>query len=225
MNDFDFLNDISGVDIVGLDPDIQSLVNDMMAQEGISGDGGELDFDLENISGEVEIGAGLNRRRISGPQLRGFIRKRTQAAAKAGMQAGARRVAASRRPAITSSAPRDAETAILAFQRDAAAGGLILAGTVGQVVAEPQRAFKPEALIVDDNIAPDFLITEIKIGTRTLFVNSGGVPASMFRADGVLGQLLLNKTGQVSQQLVISVRNLSTSDRPFYAAMVGWSAD
>lgn len=228
MSEFDYLDDdddISGVDIVGLDPDMQALVDDMMDEEGISGDdGGDEDFDLDDISGEVEIGRGRMRRRLTASAFRGLIRRRTRKAAKMGARKALSRVARSRRPAVTSSAPTNAETAILAFQRDAGKGGLIAAGAAGQVVAEPQDPFKPEALIIDEAIAPDFLITEIKIGTKPLFVNTGGVPASMFKADGVLGRLLLNKTGQVSQQLVLSVQNISTSARPFYAAMVGWSA-
>ena len=226
----DILAGIGEVDIVGMDADMQALLDDMLECEGVSGldEDGLEDIDLSDIAGEVEIGA------LSLPMnFRKLLVSKTKAAAKAGARKGystgvrRTRAAVSRaaRPAVRESAPKNAETALLGFQRDATKGGVIAAGTSAQVVAEPQRAFKPEALIIDDSIAPDFLINEIKIGTRTLFVNSNGVPASMFRADGVLGRLLLNKTGQVSQQLVIDVTNISTSARPFYAAMVGWSAD
>lgn len=219
-------DELAGVDIVGLDPDMEALVDDMLEREGIAGDD-SADYELEDLIsgvGDVEIG----RRKISRARLNRFIMGRVRRLAKRGIRTAALRQQKQGfrgRPTVRTSAPSGAETGILAFQRDTANGGNVAAGATVEVTAEPQRAFKPEALIIDETTAPDFLVTEIKIGTKTLFVNTGGVPASMFKADGVLGRLLLNKTGQVSQQLTIRVRNISASARPFYAAMVGWSAD
>lgn len=224
---FDEFDDIGETEI-GLDADEQALVNELMADEGISGDDdeGSEDIDLDDVSGDVEIGRRGGRRRVfSSSVFRRALGKVKKRSARAGFRAGVQKARSSGRPGVRSSAPSSAETAILAFQKDASKGGLIAAGASDDISAEPQNAFKPEALIIGDEVAADFLVTEVKIGTKSLWVNTGGVPASMFRADGVLGKLLLNKTGQISQQITISVTNISTSSRPFHAAMVGWSAN
>ncbi|MCC7383920.1 MAG: hypothetical protein IT384_18905 [Deltaproteobacteria bacterium] len=112
------------------------------------------------------------------------------------------------------------ETAYLAMFRDASNGGLIAAGVDVDIIGEPQKPFRPESLVIDDDSARDFLILDIKIGTDSLFVNSGPIPASQFTGDAILNALR-TRTGQTSQQIIIRVRNRSPGARPFYASFKG----
>jgi hypothetical protein len=222
-----FLDIIGDTEIgAGVSPDELALAQALM--NSVSGIEDEaLDVDLDGV-GDVEIGAGPTKRRISSAQFKAMLQKAAVKGKTAGVAQGmalGRTSAAAARPAVRSSTPDRAESAILGFARDAANGGLVAAGATVTLEAEPQAAFKPEALIVDDNVAKDFVIEDIKIGTQTLFVNTSAVPCSMFTADGVLGKMLLEKTGQASQKITIKVRNISVSQRPFYGAMVGWKAE
>jgi len=220
----DFLNDIGDVEIGALTADDLALARELM--NDVSGIEDEVDIDLDGV-GEVEIGAGPKRRRLSAGQFRGLLRKAASKGKQAGVAQGVALAGRSGggRPGVRTTVPDKAETALLGFVKDAANGGLVAAGATVSVEAEPQDAFKPEALIVDPNVAADFVVEDIKIGTKSLFVNTAPVPASMFTSDGLLGRMLLSKTGQVSQKITVEVRNISVSSRPFYGSMVGWRAN
>ena len=114
----------------------------------------------------------------------------------------------------------ETETAYLSMFRDMSNGGLINAGADVDIVGEPQKPFRPEALVIDDESSRDFLILDIKIGTDSLFVNSGPIPASQFTGEAILNALR-TRTGQTSQQIIVRVRNRAPDARPFYASFKG----
>jgi hypothetical protein len=104
--------------------------------------------------------------------------------------------------------------------QDATNGGPIPAGQDADIRGEPQKTFRPEALVVDALTARDFLILDIKIGTDSIFVGTGPIPASQFGGEAILNQLR-TRTGQTSQKFIIRVRNRSTDAQPFYASFKG----
>ena len=114
----------------------------------------------------------------------------------------------------------ETETAYLSMFRDATNGGLVAPGVDVDIVGEPQKPFRPEALVIDDESSRDFLILDIKIGTDSLFVNSGPIPASQFTGEAILNALR-TRTGQTSQQIIVRVRNRAPDARPFYASFKG----
>lgn len=232
-DDFD-LDDVGEVDIVG-DVDIvgaDDLTDDDL-EDLVSGEDDDFDDydDLDGVEG-VDI-VGLRRRR--GRRRSFLLRNRKKLLNRVSRSRGgrtrlkgaaarvARRKAARRMPKVVTRTPQDVHTHILPFHRDAGNGGLIPAGAEADIIAEPQMPFKPSALVIGDETARDFVITDIKIGTRTMFAAAGAVPASAFKADGILQQLL-TMTGQTSQQITVRVRNLSADARAFYGQMVGKGA-
>jgi hypothetical protein len=196
-----------------------------------SGIAGEIDIvgdEMEEIVGaEIEIvGADPPRvqkqpkRRVTANQLRSAVQNSAMKMASQ-MLAQGRGGGQSAPVAVERHVQNsDTETAYLSMYRDASNGGLIQPGQEVDVVGEPQKTFRPEVLVIDDESARDFLILDIKIGTDSFFVNSGPIPASQFTADAVLNALR-TRTGQTSQQITIRVRNRTPDLKAFYASFKG----
>lgn len=199
----------------------RALVNSGIAGEiDIVGD----EYD-EEVGAEIEI-VGAEpakpqaKRRVTANQLRNVVQKSalkmaSQMISQNARGGGGNPIAIERK--VNSA---DTETAYLSMYRDATNGGLIPPGGEADVVGEPQKPFRPEALVIDDESLREFLIVDIKIGTDSFFVNSGPIPASQFSADAILN-VLRTRTGQTSQQITIRVRNRMPDPKPFYASFKG----
>jgi hypothetical protein len=111
----------------------------------------------------------------------------------------------------------------IGFTSDGMVPASATAGLPGEVVnikQSPQIAFRAERLVIPSFITPSFIIVDVKIGNRSQFVSSGAVPATVFSEVGE-GVTLRMDTAQVSQEIVISVANITTAAAFFRAAMVG----
>ena len=205
----------------------RALVNSGIAGEiEIAGD--DVGEDLDDIGAEIDIigAAPPARRPVAAPARRTVTPNQLRQA----VQRSASRMANQALAARGLSQPpmaherkiggADTETAYLAIYRDASSGGLVAGGADVDIVGEPQKPFRPEALVVDDESARDFLILDIKIGTDSLFVNSGPIPASQFTGEAILNALR-TRTGQTSQQIIVRVRNRTPDPHPFYASFKG----
>jgi hypothetical protein len=198
-----------------------------------SGIAGEIDIvgdEMEDVIGaEIEIvGADppkpqKSRRRVTASQLRSAVQNSAMKMASQMMHQSGRSGQSGPVAVERTVQGGETETAYLSMFRDLSNGGFINSGQEVDVVGEPQKPFRPEALVIDDESARDFLIVDIKIGTDSFFVNSGPIPASQFTADAVLNALR-TKTGQTSQQILIRVRNRSPDPKPFYASFKGSKA-
>jgi hypothetical protein len=85
---------------------------------------------------------------------------------------------------------------------------------------QPQVIFRPERLVVPSNIAPDFLITDIKVGKNSQLVSTGALPAVMF-TEQAFGVRLKMDTAQISMFVTISVTNQNPQARNFQGGLVG----
>ena len=85
---------------------------------------------------------------------------------------------------------------------------------------QPQVIFRPERLVVPSNIAPDFLITDIKVGKNSQLVSTGALPAVMF-TESAFGVRLKMDTAQISMFVTISVTNQNPVARNFQGGLVG----
>lgn len=85
-----------------------------------------------------------------------------------------------------------------------------------------QVIFRPERLVIPSSIAPDFLITDIKVGRNSQFVSSGAVPAVLF-AESALGVRLKMDTAQISMFMMISVTNQNLHGKNFQGVLIGQS--
>lgn len=238
MNEIDQL--ISG-NLVGADVSASDLA---LARALINGGGvsGEVDivgddpFEVagevdivgldDDVAGDDEVGARRRRgkgvKRVSAQQLKNAAAAMAVRMAGQMTQRGGGLVPGLSAPNVVERDASNAgtETAFLSVFRDATNGVLIPAGADAEVIGEPQKPFRPEALVIDDDSARDFLILDIKIGTDSLMVNNGPIPATGFTGEAVLNALR-TRTGQTSQQISIRVRNRSADARPFYATFKG----
>ncbi len=97
--------------------------------------------------------------------------------------------------------------------------GTVAAGASVVITVRPQMLFRPNRLLVPDAIAPSFTIDDIKIGNRSQFASSGAIPAAAF-GESVDDDLLMD-TIQTSQDIVITVTNVSGGAVQFRAALFG----
>lgn len=88
------------------------------------------------------------------------------------------------------------------------------------IASRPQVVFRPDRIIVPSTIAGSFLINDLKVGKNSQFVNSTAVPAEAF-TQGAVGVRLKMDTAQISQDLVVSVTNISAGALRFNAAIIG----
>lgn len=99
--------------------------------------------------------------------------------------------------------------------------GAIAAGFVVSITARPQNlAFKPQRIVIPATIAPDFLITDIKVGNVSQVVQASTLPAEAFTQQLFDGQMEMD-TVQTSQDFVLQVQNIAGASRNFNAAVYG----
>jgi hypothetical protein len=121
-------------------------------------------------------------------------------------------------------------------------------GQSAQITARPQRsAFRPERLFVSDSGsmnngpwwkrlwpwysapqskgASDWVINDIRIGSRSQFSQSGDIPADMFRS-GAIDSFVTFETAQVAMDVALIVTYIGPNPRGevFYASMIGTAA-
>lgn len=102
-----------------------------------------------------------------------------------------------------------------------ASTGTVAAGSIAQITARPQNlAFKPQRIVIPATIAPDFLITDIKVGNVSQMVQSGTLPAEAF-TQGLFDGMMEMDTVQTSQDFVLQVQNIAGAARNFNAAVYG----
>lgn len=99
--------------------------------------------------------------------------------------------------------------------------GAVPAGAVSSITARPQNlAFKPQRIVIPSTIAPDFLITDIKVGNVSQVVQSSTLPAEAFTQQLFDGMMEMD-TVQTSQDFVLQVQNIAGAPRNFNAAVYG----
>jgi hypothetical protein len=205
------------IDVVGWD--------DVSGDDSISGDdyssGDDFvsgsDEDLRNllaVSGDVDISG--DDAMMSGAMMPNYRQQMMRAARKMAARAAMRRGGVAVRNRGVTAARRFP----LGF-----VSGSIPPGGFADVKANPQIAFRAERLVIPNTLADFFSIVDLKVGNRSQFVSSGEVPALVFSEQGV-GIALRMDTAQVSQDVVISVRNITdTFPTPtaafFRAALIG----
>jgi hypothetical protein len=98
------------------------------------------------------------------------------------------------------------------------------AGATRQIINRPQVVFRGERLMVPSDFAGQFLIRDIVVGNKSQFAATGPVPARAYQENAVGGRLALD-TAQVSQNIVLLVENIGTTDQRFIATLIGTAVD
>jgi len=91
----------------------------------------------------------------------------------------------------------------------------------------PQSTFRPERLVLPatvDAAANPFIVNDIKVGNRSQFVNSTGIPAATFFGDSV-GITLACDTASNGMDIILLVTNTdAAATHDFRAALLGQAA-
>jgi hypothetical protein len=97
---------------------------------------------------------------------------------------------------------------------------LVRAESTANITVQPQVVFRPERLVIPEDIAVDFLIRDIKVGKNSQLVSPVALPAVMF-TEQAFGVRLKMDTAQISMFVTVSVTNTSKEDRYFRGVIFG----
>ncbi len=96
----------------------------------------------------------------------------------------------------------------------------VAAAATAIITTRPQVIFRPDRLVVPASIAASFLINDLRVGKNSQFVSATAVPAEAF-TQGAFGVRLKMDTAQISQDIILSVTNISGGALRFNAALIG----
>lgn len=104
------------------------------------------------------------------------------------------------------------------------------AGCAVQVTTRPQMPFTANRFVVSVSCASSFLISEIRVGMRSMFVQAGEIDADLFSADApisktqarTMGWTGSSRSGSASKQSRVSVSR-STYRKCFQVTTSSWS--
>jgi hypothetical protein len=108
----------------------------------------------------------------------------------------------------------------LGFESD----GTVAPGVSVVIVSRPQVLFRGERLVIPSDIAGDFVLDDVKVGKDSQFVAEGAIPGRVLQEDAIDVAFQLD-TAQISQDVSISVTNISGAARTFRAALIGRAAE
>jgi hypothetical protein len=98
--------------------------------------------------------------------------------------------------------------------------GLIAPGDTAIIISRPQVIFRGERLSVPSDVAGDFTIDDVKVGKDSQFCAEGPIPARCLQENAWGIQFQLD-TAQISQNLQLTVTNISGTSRTFRAMLLG----
>ena len=96
----------------------------------------------------------------------------------------------------------------------------ILTTASATISRQPQMAFRPQRLIIPSAFAPNFVITDIKVGSNSQLLTSDDFPAQAFSESAVDSALLFD-TVDVGGLIAIGVNNISAGTADFRAVLLG----
>lgn len=186
-------------------------VEDLIGDDLIAGDDDDYD-----VSGYDLIGRRIPIRRQTRP-----VRRAPQTTYNKTLAMAAAMKQANDGLLIRQQSPTKARRLVLGMVSTSA----IAAGSLATITARPQSiAFKPQRIVIPSTIAPDFIISDVKVGNKSQLVQSGELPGEAFSPDLVDGEMEMD-TVQTSQDFVMVVQNISGASRTFRAAVYGRAAD
>lgn len=182
-----------------------------MAQDIIGQDISDDDLDAIIATGGLDIvGASLAQRGDTRGLL-SHLKSRTVSLARAMKSAGVN----ARRVAVVDNPPTNVREFPLGFESLS-----IAAGATIDIKQNPQVVFRGDRLVIPSDIAGDFAIVDIKVGKDSQLGASGAIPARTFQENAVAVRLLM-RTAQISQEVILSVKNIAGVAKDFRACLIG----
>jgi hypothetical protein len=111
---------------------------------------------------------------------------------------------------VVDAPPNKAREQYLPFEMKALGAGQTL-----PFVAVPAQVFKPHRLVIPSDIAGALVVTNIQIGNMPQFVASTGVIPARMLSEFSTDQLINFDTAQISQQITVTLMNISNQNIPF----------
>lgn len=121
---------------------------------------------------------------------------------------------------VVETVPSKARTSTLGF--DSAAN--IAADATTTQTTRPQVTFRLERLVIPQAIAPNFLITDVRVGKNSQFLNGNAVPGEVFASNAV-GVGLKGDTCPTGNDVIINATNISAGAVRFFGAFIGTSVE
>lgn len=101
----------------------------------------------------------------------------------------------------------------------------IAASTQVSVTSRPQILFRPQRLVIPAAIGANFVITDIRVGKDSQFVQATEIPASVF-SETAVGVMMTLDTAQVANDITLTVRNTDgAAAHDFRATLFGAAVD
>lgn len=97
----------------------------------------------------------------------------------------------------------------------------IAAGAAAAITVRPQVPYRVQRFVVPSDIAGSFTIGDIRIGKNSQFCSADAIPARAFQEDAASGIEFGFDTAQVSQDISITVNNISLAQQVFRAVFFG----
>ena len=88
--------------------------------------------------------------------------------------------------------------------------------------SQPQRIFRGERLTVPSALANNFAINDLKVGTDSMNVGAGPIPAAVFSELGMLVALEI-ETASPGILILLSISNLTGAPQGFFSGLLGTS--
>lgn len=88
--------------------------------------------------------------------------------------------------------------------------------------SQPQRIFRGERLTIPSALANNFQVNDLKVGTDSMNVGAGPIPAAIFSELGMLVALEI-ETASPGILILLSVSNLTAGPQSFFSGLLGTS--
>lgn len=113
--------------------------------------------------------------------------------------------------------PTSKQVVFLGFGPQTLAGGATFV-----FEGKPQRIFRGERLTVPSTIANNFSINDLKVGTDSMNVGTGPIPAAIFSELGMLVALEI-ETASPGIEILFSITNNAAGNQQMFAGLLGTS--
>lgn len=97
-------------------------------------------------------------------------------------------------------------------------------GAILTIITSPQIVFRPERFVVPSDIAGLFSLVDLKVGKNSQLASQNEIPCRTFDERSV-GVALKCDTAQISQQISVTVRNVSGAPATFTGTLIGESVE
>lgn len=101
---------------------------------------------------------------------------------------------------------------------------LVQPGAILTIITSPQIVFRPERFVVPSDIAGLFSLVDLKVGKNSQLASQNEIPCRTFDERSV-GVTLKCDTAQISQQISVTVRNVSGAPASFTGTLIGESVE